>query len=105
VSNESKVYVINPSKTSDLKKVLERTLKSAPETNGSGRSRTESDGHRNVRIASTPAVLLSYLLGPLAILMTREGRRSRLWVALAVGSVAVTLSLLWDSPCGLVPYI
>ena len=96
MSNESKVYVINPGKASELKKVLERTVKPAPETNTSGqsRSRTEHDENRSARDISPPSVLLSYLLGPLAILATREGRTSRFWVALALGSVSVTMTLL-----------
>lgn len=96
MSKEPKVYVINPDKTSDPRKIIERTVKPAPETNtnNSSRPRKESNGDRSVRDGSLPGVLLSYLLGPLSILTTREGRTSKLWVALALGSVAVTLSFL-----------
>jgi len=98
VSNEPKVYVIKPTKTSDSRIAPEESAKQDPAVGscGSGRNRTEPYDYRarNVRAVSAPIVLLSYLLGPLAILTTREGRTSRFWVALAAGSVAVTLSLL-----------
>jgi hypothetical protein len=97
VSNESKVYVIDPKKTSNLRTIMEKTLKPAPETPGSdgGRSRKEPDGNGYVRPASAQFVILSYLLGPLAIFTTRVGRRSRLWAALAGVSAVLVLSLVF----------
>ena len=99
MSKEPKVYVINPNKTSDPRSVLEESAKQGPEAGAGGSDRPSTEPYdyraRNVRAASAPIVLLSYLLGPLAILTTREGRMSRFWVSLAAGSIAVTLSLLF----------
>jgi hypothetical protein len=97
LANETKVYVINPKKTSDPRRIIERTLKPAPETNSGngGRSRTEPDGNRSPRAASLSGVIFSDLLGPLAILTTRQGRESKFWVALAAASAGMMLSLLF----------
>ncbi len=96
MANESKVYVINPRKTSDPRKIIERTLKPAPETNsGNGRSQAERNGVRSADTTSLPGIIISYLLGPLAIFAIRQGRRSRFWVALAAASAVMILSLLF----------
>ena len=99
MSKEPKVYVIKPAATSDPYIPPEESPKQDPAegAGGNGHPRREQYDNRarNVRAASAPIVLISYLLGPLAILTTREGRMSRFWVALAAGSAAVTLALLF----------
>ncbi len=98
---DSKVYVINPRKTADPRKVIERTLKPAPETNSSrgGRSRPEANGGRSAGTNSLFVIIISYLLGPLGLFAIREGRRSRFWAAIAAVSAVMILSLLfgWNS--------
>jgi hypothetical protein len=44
---------------------------------------------------SLPGIIFSYLLGPLGIFTTRQGRRSKFWVALAASSALMILSFLF----------
>jgi len=101
VSKESKVYVINPAKRVNPRTFMERTVKPAPETPGGdgGRSRPGPERHGHVRASSATSVILSYILGPLAMFTTPVGRRSRLWAPLAGISAALIIVLLlgWGS--------
>lgn len=44
---------------------------------------------------TAPFLLLTYLLGPFAILITLEGRRSKFWVSVGIGSGIASVILLW----------
>lgn len=48
---------------------------------------------------TAPLLLLAYLLGPFAIFVTREGRKSKFWLSAAIGSGIATAILLtmWRS--------
>lgn len=53
------------------------------------------DGSRSRRKDSPALSLLSYFLGPLAIAATRQGRKSSVWLVIAVAATAVSAIALW----------
>ena len=54
-----------------------------------------ADGSRSRRKDSPALSLLAYFLGPLAIAATRQGRKSMVWLVIAVSSTAVSAISLW----------
>ena len=59
------------------------------------KSSTSRDKPRRERKYFVTLLGLTYLLGPLALLLTPQGRRNRIWLAAALGSGLAGLVMLW----------
>jgi len=94
MSGPSKVYVINPRdpKVSANGNKLPEYLKSSAggEETGQGASRARA----NEKQSGVP-LIFSYLMGPLSILATRRGRRSRFWAGLSIFSIILSFVVIW----------
>ncbi|MBN2071170.1 MAG: hypothetical protein JW814_06900 [Candidatus Krumholzibacteriota bacterium] len=104
MSGQEKVYVIDPvdqkagtkvpsSSVEDEKELpeyLQPSRKNRGKVRRTSRARTKDK-------QSGVSLILSYLAGPLSVLATGRGRRSRFWAGLAVFSVALTagVMLIW----------
>ncbi len=104
MSGQNKVYVIDPkslkgkakrsSSYGEAENELPDYLRSSGGDGGSGQG--TSQARTNDRQSGVP-LILSYLTGPLSILATRRGRKSRFWAGLSVFSVilAIVVILMW----------
>lgn len=94
MSGPSKVYVINPRdpKVNVGEKKLPEYLQSSSggEQDGNGTSRSRA----NEKQSGVP-LILSYFAGPLSILATRRGRKSRFWAGLSVFSAILSIAVIW----------
>ncbi len=94
MSGPNKVYVINPRDPKvnvDEKKLPEYLQPSSGgEQDGNGTSRSRA----NEKQSGVP-LILSYFAGPLSILATRRGRKSRFWAGLSVFSAILSLAVIW----------
>lgn len=101
---EHKVWVIDPKRaTADSVRDALRGTAERPGNSGAGGPAGSGDagtgtggrgGGEQKKKGALP-VLLSYLLGPFAVLVTRSGRQSRFWVSVALGSVAAFNISYW----------
>lgn len=99
VSNTTKVWIIDPVKLReksasarepiDSKASKESTVSTQMEQASAG-SAARTDDDRNDKKERILLTVFSYLLGPFAVLATARGRRSRLWVSMAIGSGVAT---------------
>jgi hypothetical protein len=96
VVKEPRVYVINPaargnrSARNGSAKGMEN-IYSSPANSG-------SDSNEYLRNRQTPSlllVLLSYILGPFALLVTREGRKNKVWLSVAIASGVASVLIVW----------
>ncbi len=99
MSGPSKVYVINPKVSGSLSSLSGKDGKGLPEYlrssgDGGGSGRGTSQTRTNERQSGVP-LILSYLAGPLSLLATRRGRRSRFWAGLSVFSVILFIIVIW----------
>ncbi|MBN1165490.1 MAG: hypothetical protein JXB45_13005 [Candidatus Krumholzibacteriota bacterium] len=109
MSGQNKIYVIDPvgskaganiiSSSGENGKELGENGKELPkylQSSGDGRNGSQgtSRARTNDRQSGVP-LILSYLAGPLSILTTRRGRRSRFWAGIAVFSVLLFISVIW----------
>ena len=102
MSGPNKVYVIDPtdpkvkvnvtSSSRDSEGELPEYLQSSPEGEATGQGRARS---RASEKQSGVPLILSYLTGPLSILATRRGRKSRFWAALSMFSVVLSIIVIW----------
>ncbi len=99
MSGPSKEYVINPVNpkvsgniSSSSGKELPAYLQSSGD--GGGSDQGTSQARTNERQSGVP-LILSYLAGPLSVLATRRGRRSRFWAGLSVFSVILFIIVIW----------
>ena len=102
MSGPNKVYVIDPmdpkssvnvtSSSRDNERELPGYLQSSGEEDRSGQgvSRPRADEKQ-----SGVPLIISYLAGPLSILATRRGRKSRFWAGLSVFSVILSIVVIW----------
>ncbi len=102
MNGTNKVYVIDPvdQKVSvDMSSSSGEDGKELPEyLRPSGNSGRSGQGTSRVRTndrQSGISLVFSYLAGPLSILATRRGRRSRLWVGLSIFSVILAIIVIW----------
>lgn len=116
MSNSSKVYVIDPKtgrstgtvKSSERVEYRPETPTGAPSGSDAATKQKSSrkdparkakSGESTNRRKDSPALtMLSYLLGPLAILSIKQGRKSRAWLSIALSSSALSVIALWR--CG-----
>ncbi len=102
MSEPNKVYVIDPvdpkskvnvtSSSRDGEGELPEYLQSSGEEEQSGQGSVRS---RAGEKQSGVPLILSYLAGPLSILATRRGRKSRFWAGLSVFSVILSIIVIW----------
>lgn len=102
MSGPNKVYVIDPVDPKVSVNVTSSSRKSdgelpgylqpsaEGEEAGQGRSRSRA-GEKQ----SGVPLILSYLAGPLSILATRRGRKSRFWTALSIFSLVLSAIVIW----------
>ncbi len=88
MGSTSKVWVIDPN--------VKRSRRSQAPAPSDSESESREDSERNNQNGSALFILLAYILGPLAILATPQGRQSKFWVSVAVGSVIVSTIILWQ---------
>lgn len=100
VTKEPKVYVINPASARDQRAAKDGTGKtvqqridiySSPPDAGSD----PNDYLRNRQQPSLLLVLISYILGPFALLVTRQGRKSKVWMWGALGFGIASVLIVW----------
>ncbi len=102
MSGQNKVYVIDPKSLKgkarkspsfgENENDLPEYLRSSGDDGGSGQ-RT-SQARTNDRQSGVP-LIFSYLAGPLSLLATRRGRKSRFWSGVSVISVLIFLIVIW----------
>ncbi len=113
MSNSSKVYVIDPKtgRSTGVVKSSERVEYSpeiptgAPSGSDAATKQKSSrkapplkakGGESTARRKDSPALtMLSYLLGPLAILSIKQGRKNRVWLSIALSSSVLSVIALW----------
>jgi MFS family permease len=102
MSEPNKVYIIDPvdpkssvnvnSSSRDSKGELPEYLQPSSGGEQTGQGTYRSRG--NEKQSGVP-LILSYLAGPLSILATRRGRRSRFWAGLSLFSVTLSIVVIW----------
>jgi hypothetical protein len=101
MSGPNKVYVIDPvdpkvsvnvsssgENGGELPEYLQPSSNGVPDSRGTAQSRT-GDKQSGVPL------ILAYLAGPLSILATRRGRKSRFWAGLSVISMILSIFVIW----------
>lgn len=96
MTKEPKVYVIDPAFARNLRASKNGETK-GQSTNPNPANSTSgcSDYVRNRQQPSLLLVMLSYVLGPFALLLTREGRKNRIWLSVAIGSGIASVLIVW----------
>lgn len=108
MSNTQKIWIIDPMKSSDKPSPAQEPIDSNPSKVRTTSTQAEpslpgatarSNDDRKEKKYYIFLTVFSYVLGPFAILATGQGRRSRFWVSMAIGSgVASALFLvLWKA--------
>ena len=102
MSGPTKVYVIDPvgrkgsanmsSSSGNSGGELPEYLQSSGSDGGSGQGASRSRVNEK---QSGVSLILSYLTGPLSILATRRGRKSRFWAGLSILSVILSITVIW----------
>lgn len=101
MNGQNKVYVIDPADSkakvnvSSSSTERERELPKYLQSSGGGGHRNQGTSRvRKSDRQSGVLLILSYLAGPLSILSTRRGRKSRFWVGLSVFSVVLSSGVI-----------
>ena len=102
MSGQNKVYVIDPkslkgkakksSSFEENENDLPEYLRSSGDDGGSGQGTSQA---RTNDKQSGVSLIFSYLAGPLSLLATRRGRKSRFWSGVSVISVLIFLIVIW----------
>lgn len=104
MSKTQRVWVINPVKNSEKPGSVEAPIDSDPANVQTTSAQADpsppgltarSNGDRKEKKYNVPLTVLSYVLGPFAILVIEQGRRSRFWVSMAIGSGVVSTLFLF----------
>ena len=77
--------------------------RSAPDGAPAPRGKAPADSKRDKEKGSPSLTVLAYMLGPLAILATRDGRRSKFWISVAAISIALLGFIIWRASAILSP--
>jgi hypothetical protein len=114
LGNSSKVYVIDPKtgksgmRTVQGSEKVEYRPESQPgaplasgdaqkgkAARGTRRQKGEHKSSRSQRKDSAALSLLSYFLGPLAVLATRQSSENKIWITIAAASAVLSVAALW----------